>query len=50
MISVSPLRIIHASSVADKGVEDTKLGTWKYWGRLKNVDYETADSTINSPT
>lgn len=35
----NPLRIIHASSVAGKVVADTKIGKWKYWGRLKGVDY-----------
>lgn len=35
----NPLRIIHASSAAGKVVADTKIGKWKYWGRLKGVDY-----------
>ena len=48
VVSVSPLRIIHASSVAGKAVEDTKLSTWKYWGRLKDVDYELTDGQTDS--
>lgn len=36
---VRPLRIVHASSAAGKVITDTKLGKWKYCGRLKAVDY-----------
>lgn len=35
--SVNPLRIIHASSVKGKVVEDSKTGNWKYWGWLKQI-------------
>lgn len=37
--SVNPLRIIHASSASGCVVTDTKIGKWKYWGKLKDVDY-----------
>ena len=37
VVSVNPLRIIHASSAAGCVTTDTKLGKWVYWGWLKNV-------------
>lgn len=37
--NINPLKIIHASSVAGCVTTDTKIGKWKYWGKLKNVDY-----------
>lgn len=37
--SVSPLKIIHASSAAGCVTTDTKIGKWAYWGKLKLVDY-----------
>ena len=46
--SVNPLRIVHASSTVGCVTTDTKLGKWKYWGKLKNVDYG-ACTTIESP-
>lgn len=39
VVSTNPLKIIHASSTAGCVTEDTKLGKWKYWGALKDVDY-----------
>ncbi len=36
--SISPLRIIHASSVAGRVICDTKVGKWKYWGCLKGAE------------
>jgi hypothetical protein len=39
VIGKNPLQIIHASSVAGCVVIDTKLGKWKYWGKLKEVNY-----------
>ena len=39
VISGNPLRIIHASSEAGCVTTDTKLGKWKYYGKLKDVDY-----------
>ena len=39
VVSVNPLRIIHASSAAGCVTTDTKIGKWKYWGKLKDVDY-----------
>lgn len=42
VVSVSPLEIIHASTGPMCVTTDTKLGKWKYWGRLKAVDYGTA--------
>lgn len=36
---VNPLRIVHASSVAGKVIADTKIGKWKFWGKLKGVNY-----------
>ena len=47
--SVSPLRIVHASTDGDKVRVDSKLGKkrdgsflWKYWGMLKGVSYPAA--------
>ena len=37
VVSVSPLRIIHASSAAGCVTTDTKLGKWASWGWLKDV-------------
>ena len=43
---MSPLRIIHASTDGNVVKVDTKLGKWKYWGRLTDVDY-TDQTTTN---
>ena len=43
--SVSPLRIIHASSVAGRVICDTKIGKWKYCGWLKGT-YPLEKGTI----
>ena len=40
VVSVNPLRIIHASSAAGCVTTDTKLGKWAYWGWLKDVAHE----------
>ena len=40
VVSTHPLRIIHASSAKGKVVEDTKIGQWAYWGKLKIVKYD----------
>ena len=37
VVSVNPLRIIHASSAAGCVTADTKLGKWAYWGWLKDA-------------
>ena len=37
VVSVNPLRIVHASSAAGCVTTDTKLGKWAYWGWLKDV-------------
>lgn len=42
--SVSPLEIIHASTGPMCVTTDKKIGTWKYWGTLKNVDYGGSQS------
>jgi len=46
---VNPLRIVHASSAVGCVTTDTKLGKWKYWGKLKDVDYG-ASATLESPS
>lgn len=46
VVSVNPLQIIHASSAAGCVTMDTKLGKWKYWGRLKGVDYSAAAAPV----
>ena len=49
VISGSPLKIIHASSAAGRVVIDEKLGKWKYWGMLKNVDYGQEEPGSSEP-
>ena len=39
VVGVGPLKIIHASSAAGCVTIDEKLGKWKYFGKLKDVDY-----------
>ena len=46
VVSGNPLRIIHASSAKGAVVEDTKLGQWMYFGKLKNVAYENGDDNM----
>lgn len=41
VVSVYPLRIIHASSVKGFVTTDTTTGKWAYWGKLKNVNYSS---------
>ena len=36
--SVSPLRIVHASTQGMQVKADTKLGKWQYWGVLSEVE------------
>ena len=44
--SISPLRILHASSAAGRVICDTKMGKWAYWGWLKNAaESDTADAS-----
>lgn len=40
VVSVNPLRIIHASTGTMCVTMDTSLGKWKYWGWLKDVSKE----------
>lgn len=49
VVSVQPLRIIHASSAAGKVIEDTKLGKWAYCGRLSAVDYSGGSEPAPAP-
>ena len=39
VVSVNPLQIIHASSASGCVTTDTSTKNWKYYGRLKDVDY-----------
>ncbi len=39
VVSVNPLKIIHASSAAGEVTTDFKINKWAYWGKLKDVDY-----------
>lgn len=48
VVSVNPLRIIHASTVGMIVKEDTSLSRWKYWGKLKNVGYDS-DGVVPVP-
>ena len=47
VISGNPLRIIHASSEAECVTTDTKIGKWKYWGKLKDVSYSGGEGKID---
>lgn len=47
--SGSPLRIIQASSVSGCVIEDTKIGKWAYWGKLKAVDYSDQPQPAPDP-
>ena len=42
VVSANPLRIIHASSAKKKVIEDTVIGKWAYWGKLKLVKYDNS--------
>jgi len=46
VVSVNPLRIIHASTGTMCVTTDTKLGNWKYWGWLKAMG-QLQDMTAN---
>ena len=48
VVSVNPLRIIHASTGTMCVTTDTSLGKWKYWGWLKDV--RKPDSLPTEPT
>ncbi|MBQ8202213.1 MAG: peptidoglycan-binding protein [Clostridia bacterium] len=48
--SVSPLRIVHASTQGMQVRADTKLGKWKYWGVLTQVNMEDASPCATLPT
>ena len=47
--SVNPLCITHCTSVPGGIQRDTKLGTWKYGGELKYVDYEGSETPMEYP-
>lgn len=42
----NPIRIVHASTDGMKVKADSKVGKWAYFGRLKGVDYEQAERTV----
>ena len=47
--SVSPLRIVHASTEGMKVKADSRIGKWKYWGVLAAADMEDrADNSVVS--
>ena len=43
VVSVNPLRIVHASTGTMCVTTDMKLGKWAYWGWLKDVARDTGD-------
>lgn len=47
--SVSPLRIVHASTEGMKVKADSKIGKWKHWGVLSATGL-TVDGTVSRPT
>lgn len=53
--SVSPLRIVHASTEGMAVKADSKIGKWRYWGWLKDVaetsSFNSADdSAVSTPS
>ena len=46
--SVNPLVITHATSPVCK--QDFKIGNWKYWGKVKNVDYDSDPEPSPEPS
>jgi len=49
VVSVNPLRIIHASTGTMCVTADSKIGTWKYWGWLKDVAKPDGETTAAQP-
>ena len=47
--SVNPLCITHCTDVPGGIQRDTKLGAWKYGGKLKYVDYEGSETPMEYP-
>lgn len=49
--SIMPFTITHCTSAGSTSgiMTDSKLGKWRYGGRLKDIDYENTDIT-NTPT
>lgn len=53
--SVSPLRIVHASTEGIAVKADSKIGKWRYWGWLKDVAETSSinsagDSAVSTPS
>ena len=53
--SVSPLRIVHASTEGMAVKADSKIGKWRYWGWLKDVAETSSinsagDSAVSTPS
>jgi uncharacterized protein YraI len=45
--SVSPLRITHCTGGTTNGIKiDTKIGAWRYGGRLEGIDYESKEEIL----
>lgn len=49
VVSVNPLRIIHASSAAGCVTADTKIGKWRYWGWLEDAAKEDGSAPVPEP-
>lgn len=49
VVSVNPLRIIHASTGTMCVTTDSSIKKWAYWGKLKDVDYSDLPSPEPSP-
>ena len=45
VVSSNPLKIIHASSAVGCVTTDTKIGKWAYWGKLKDVLYDSENKS-----
>ena len=49
VISVNPLRIIHASTETMCVTTDTRLGKWRFWGWLKDVEKDPGWAPLGLP-
>ncbi len=49
VVSVSPLRIIHASTETMCVTTDTRLGKWRFWGWLKDVEKDPGWAPLGLP-
>jgi len=49
VVSANPLRIIHASTGTMCVTTDTRLGKWRFWGWLKDVEKDPGQAPLGLP-